>query len=86
MGLSSNYVVDIIQEKGLVTEKAICTAKESAGQNNDFRDDRDHLLKVLISNGDISTQEINQVLADEYDIRVIDLSRWESSAEDFKIN
>jgi hypothetical protein len=81
VGPSIDYVIELILKKGLVTKLAVSAAKETVRQNKGNEEDNDNLLTVLINNGDIKTQEIYQLLSDEYAISVIDLSEWEASAE-----
>jgi hypothetical protein len=85
VGPSIDYVIELILEKGLVTKLAVSAAKETVRQNKGNEEDNDNLLTVLINNGDIKTQEIYQLLSDEYAISVIDLSEWEASAETLQL-
>lgn len=42
--------------------------------------DDDSLLEETVGRGDIAIQEMNQVLSEEFNLPVIDLSLWEFSA------
>ena len=85
MGPSLDYVVELILEKGLVSKLAVSAAKESVRKKKGYGEDNDSLLNVLIKNGAITSQEIYRLLSDEYALNIIDLSEWETSAEDLRL-
>ena len=62
MGSSLDYVVELMLEKGLVSKLAVSAAKESVRENKGYGEENDNLLNVLIKNGDITTQEIYQMI------------------------
>jgi type IV pilus assembly protein PilB len=81
VALSREYILQLIQDKGLIEQEELDSLKGQIVQKGTDEDQNQAIVDFLIEKGRISWAQITQLLAEDFDMRIVDLRNIRVSEE-----